>query len=183
MRITTLWLLGNICINSLADAVAVVQSGIISHVCLACTSDTVKGVRQEALYLLASLVSLFEQHDPHALKLFLSHFEVESIMLSVLKDFLSHPQIQILALSTFDKLLGSKHRITEGMTEGLRYQMNFEKQGGLDVLEEFSKEPNQQIYQMAYDIVEKYFSEKGHESATMEHYECKRGSRPDTFLI
>ena len=52
----TLWLLGNICVNSVADAVAVVQSGIISDVCLACSSDTAKTVRVEALYLLASLV-------------------------------------------------------------------------------------------------------------------------------
>ena len=68
---TALWLLGNICVNSLGDAEAVVQSGIISHVCLACSSETVKGVRQEALYVLASLVIFFEQHDPQTLKLFL----------------------------------------------------------------------------------------------------------------
>ena len=91
-RIKVLLLLGNICINSLADAVAVIESGLMTHVCLSCTSNKVKGVREEALYLLASLVVFLEQHDPHILKIFLSQFEIESIMLRVLKDFHSPPQ-------------------------------------------------------------------------------------------
>ena len=70
-------------------------------------------------------------------------------MLGVLKDFLSHPSIQTLALQTFSKLFESHHQISDEMTEGLRYLMNFENKGGCDILEELQTEPNEQISKMA----------------------------------
>ena len=104
--------------------------------CLACSTNMIKSVRNEALYLLASLVVFLNTHDPTNLKLFLAQFEVEAIMLSILKDFLSDNSNQLLALETFNHLFASEHQLSDDMTEGLRYQMNFEKKGGLDSLEE-----------------------------------------------
>ena len=51
----------------------------------------------------------------------------------------------MLALETFSQLFASQHQITDDVSEGVRYQMNFEKKGGLDILEEIQKEPNQEV--------------------------------------
>ena len=57
-------------------------------------------------------------------------------MIGILRDFSSDVHCQILALSTFNEMFSIEHHLTEDMTEGLRYQISFEKNGGLDFLEE-----------------------------------------------
>ena len=98
-------------------------------------------MKHEALYFICSLITFCSKNYPGGLCLaryLIEHYEIFDFFLSILKEqylieILDYNKI--LVFSALERLFGLDDILQDGQTEGYRYQEEFEKKGGLDVLE------------------------------------------------
>ena len=98
-------------------------------------------MKHEALYFICSLITFCSKNYPVGLYLvqyLIEHYEIIDFFLSILKEqylieILDYNKI--LVLLALEGLFGLEDILQDGQTEGHRYQEEFEKKGGLDVLE------------------------------------------------